>query len=329
MAFIPISKDFFTSSPIGCGAVPCSQLSNANSTPPYQAQSKDWLTKAIDKMVQKARAGWNTTKTAVTSALNWGKRKVAEGIDALKRFGSKLWNCVDEAAEASHSSQCIKTEYKDGEDTPPVTPSPKECSSYEDDEIIFVNGIQNSPEDHDKYKQMIANAFCRPVRGIYNATAGKLHGLVHDLGQAIGDKAWPLASGLFGGGEKNMAAISLYNTIYDKLNNLGPDEYVRIIAHSQGAIITANALYALQYTLLKEGRIGKMKKIKVITMGSAATLFPYGPRYSHWVFVQDPVTWIGTYWNPESSLKFAPCIWTHNVATYLKYKDKFKVSNNW
>jgi hypothetical protein len=336
---------FFTSGSVGCGAAPCTQL-YANSTAPA-ILTKDWRNKVIDKLVQSARGAWSGTKNATLKGWNWGKKEVVKGWNWWKKeVVEPIWDlgkwliCLKKGAEKKGATPPPKVQhqYNDGEYTEAVLPSPSSpCKSKpKGGEIIFVNGILNSPGDHDKSKQEIADAFCRPVRGIYNASEG----FVRDLGQAIGDGFWPLSASLFGGGGKNQATISLYNEIYRKLEN---NEEVRIVAHSQGAIILWNALSAISLTFGRE----KMKKIKVITMGSPV-FAPISLRwmdYKQWVIGQDPVARLGapSYYisqlDRNVSWYRAPDISTqslcdyvvhyHSVSTYLHYKDNFALPDSW
>jgi hypothetical protein len=292
----------------------------------------------IDKLVQSARGAWSGTKNATLKRWNWVKKEVMDPIgDVGKKIG--VWSL--KAIEWTFLGKKGKYhQHKDGEYTETVLPSPSSpCKSkIKGGEIIFVNGILNSPDDHDKSKQEIANAFCRPVRGIYNASEG----FVRDLGQVIGDAFfWPLFPSLF----INQATINLYNEIYTKLKN---NEEVRIVAHSQGAIILWNALLEIQQKFEMENEREKMKKIKVITMGSPvfAPISLCWLDYKQWVIGQDPVArlgapsyyisqldrninWynvpnasIGSFLNPLN-LRY------HSVSTYLKYKDNFALPDSW
>jgi hypothetical protein len=340
LQFSPVG--FFTSGSVGSGAAPCTQL-YANSTA-RTILTKDWQNKVIDKLVQSARGVWSGTKNATLKGWNWGlkgwnwgKKEVVEPIGDLgKKIGVGILKGIE---WAFYGKKGKVHHHKDGEHTETVLPSPSSpCKSkIKGGEIIFVNGILNSPDDHDESKQKIADAFCRPVMGIYNASEG----FVRDLGQVIGDIAWPLPPSLFGGGWENRATISLYKEIDRKLKE---GEEVRIIAHSQGAIILWNALSMIQ----QEFGMEKMKKIKVITMGSPvpAPTFPWGPDYKHWVIGQDLVARLGVplyvlswldrdvswYSAPDASIGSFLNPWNlryHSVSTYLQYKDRFALPDSW
>ena len=340
LPFVPLSRvGFFTSGSVGCGAAPCTQL-YANSTA-RTILTKDWQNKVIDKSVQSARKGWSGKKNAALKRWNWVKKEVMDPIgDVGKKIGvgivdvgKKIGVWSLKAIEWTFLGKKGKYhQHEDGEYTETVQPS--YCTT-KDGEIIFVNGILNSPDDHDESKQKIADAFGRPVRGIYN----KSEGVVRDLGQAIGDMRWPLSPSLFGalspllfgGGGKNQATIRLYEEIRRKLEK---GEEVRIVAHSQGAIILRNALREISRTFGRE----EMKKIKVITMGSPVPVytFPWGPDYKHWVFAEDPIARIGAPSHEISRLDRdiswynAPGIMPkHGVSTYLQYKDHFDLPDSW
>lgn len=154
-------------------------------------------------------------------------------------------------------------------DIPPTKPQGKEGKGT----LIFVNGIGEDRGGNKNHIQEIANGTGMNVVGIYNATQGSLK----DLVQCLKDKK-DLGT--------NHAVDTLADTLYAKLK---AGESVRVLGHSQGALITQRALVDVKNRLMLEDGMSKpdaeklMGKIGVETMGGAGSNFPDGPKYVHYV----------------------------------------------
>ncbi|MDQ3264215.1 MAG: hypothetical protein M3Y59_11220 [Myxococcota bacterium] len=139
--------------------------------------------------------------------------------------------------------------------------------------LIFVNGMGESRDSNQRRLQTMANGTGMDVVGLYNATEGT----VKDLIQAAGDKT-DLG--------KNPAVDALADLVFAKVM---AGENVRIAGHSQGAIITSRALQDVKNRLMLEGGMtsaqakAAMGRIGVETLGGAASSYPDGPRYMHYV----------------------------------------------
>lgn len=146
--------------------------------------------------------------------------------------------------------------------------------------IIYVNGINTTFESHNQNLRDIANGTGQPVIGIYNSTEGMLR----DLVQCAGDK-YDIGN--------NPAVTTMADTIY---NELRAGRSVHLMAHSQGGLITSRALQDVQNRLRLEDGMSRAQvealmseKVKVETFGSAASSYPNGPQYVHYVNNRDLV----------------------------------------
>jgi len=88
--------------------------------------------------------------------------------------------------------------------------------------------------------------------------------------------------------DTNPASTALAETI---MQDLEAGEPVHLVAHSQGALITSSALGQVQEQLTEahgaERAEELMSTIQVETFGGAATSYPYGPQYVHYVNEDD------------------------------------------
>jgi hypothetical protein len=159
-----------------------------------------------------------------------------------------------------------------------------------DSTLIYVNGVGNDVFEQSRSMQALADVSGSRVVGVHNATEG--HPL--DFAQAGLDK---LLSGY-----ANPAARSLRNTILSEMR-AGRD--VHLVGHSQGALITASALQQVKDYLNLPSWLGgpsgaeaaalkeRFNQIKVESYGGAASSWPQGPQYVHYVNPRDPVNLVG------------------------------------
>jgi hypothetical protein len=152
--------------------------------------------------------------------------------------------------------------------------------------VYYVNGIQNDAAFQTTSMQSVANELGANVFGIHNATGGmdSPFGMIRDLGQCLIDKT-PFARH-----HLNNATGALAANI---LQDLEAGKPVHLVAHSQGGLVTSNALEVAKGALTKAYGAEKadqmMSTIKVETFGGAAASYPYGPQYVHYVNEYDPV----------------------------------------
>jgi len=161
------------------------------------------------------------------------------------------------------------------EDVPPVRPQ----SGAGRGTLVFVNGMGETRASDAAQLQRVANGTGMNVVGVYNATEGTLK----DLVQCLKDK---LDLGT------NKAVDSLADLVYSKVK---AGEPVRVMAHSQGALITQRALQDVQNRLMVEDGMTRaeaqraMSKVGVETFGGAGSSFVDGPKYVHYVNRSDIV----------------------------------------
>ncbi len=169
--------------------------------------------------------------------------------------------------------------------------------------VIFVNGMGNSGANHrDSALALSVLQMCRVV-GVYNLTGG----FITDLVQCVTDKlqfdglladsadtSISQAESASGAGDRARAAMTVLrarNTaaaaMFDLLRN-GDYRDADIFAHSQGNLITSNALSALE---IVDGA-AEVSRHLVHTFGSPAMNWPRSARLEQCGFTFDPVTWL-------------------------------------
>lgn len=144
--------------------------------------------------------------------------------------------------------------------------------------IIVVNGIKTTREQAAENVRLVAEETGGRVYGVYNATEGPVK------------DAWQWRSD-YSGNPDNAATETLTDLIYTEITEGRP---VRVIAHSQGAPITANALVEVRQKLLQDGYTpdevdAMLGLVTVETHGGASENYPPGPTYIHYVNTEDPV----------------------------------------
>ncbi|QSQ15152.1 hypothetical protein [Myxococcus landrumensis] len=181
-------------------------------------------------------------------------------------------------------------------DIPAVTPrnNPNATGT-----VIYTNGIRTDKAGQGNDLQAIADRTGMRAIGVHNATEGT----ISDLLQCVKDK---LDKG------KNPAVDTLADTIYGELK-AGRD--VHLIGHSQGGLITSRALNDVARRLRIEDGMSKsqveqtMSRLKVETFGAAASTYPDGPQYVHYINKRDPVPNIfglgSKGWTPGDLLRHA------------------------
>ena len=204
--------------------------------------------------------------------------------------------------------------------------------------VIFVNGMLNNPDDHEKAGNGLALMLGCRVVAVFNATQGftidfvqcitdkmaftrhqfnpKTSGAAYGVGSQLGAPGVAVA-GAYAGGSNYPAMKRYADEAYDKIkaNNpgLGKDEFVLslidgnpatrslyklligtpgamlgrpIYAHSQGNLVTSNALTAVG---LARG-YGALNNLEVNSYGSPARNWPPGLRRTNNAFTLDPIT---------------------------------------
>ncbi len=178
--------------------------------------------------------------------------------------------------------------------------------------VIFVNGMANAPEDHAGSALGLSLLVGCPVIGVYN----KSNGTLKDIAQCVTDKlqlakvqssgkvgfeGWVLAVDalhkaarltnpslsridLVGSLIKNNAAT---HALYMLLVSGGVNaKGTPIYSHSQGNLITSNALTAVALALGS----GAIAGIQVLSFGSPCRYWPPGINRKNHAFTLDPVS---------------------------------------
>ena len=161
--------------------------------------------------------------------------------------------------------------------------------------VYFVNGIRVSGEDHARTASLLSIVTDHPINGVYNKTSGAVSGLYFDLkqcvmdylavvGDRIGNRHVPnqrisdsevelLMQNLIKRSIVwNQATASLFK---DLVRNRSKMKY--IVAHSQGNLITSNALFVLEEFLGSQS----LQKVRVYSLASPSPAWPVGlSKYS-------------------------------------------------
>jgi hypothetical protein len=136
--------------------------------------------------------------------------------------------------------------------------------------LIYVNGQGTPPASSTRNMQAVANATGAGVVGINNATESVLG----DTWQSLNDKS---------DNGHNPAVNTTADLIYAALKRGEP---VRLMGHSQRALIISRALGDVQERLRAEGMSEQQVKallgnVAVESQGGAASSYPDGPTYTH------------------------------------------------
>lgn len=212
------------------------------------------------------------------------------------------------------------------------------------DGSFFVNGMGNSPTDHADSAVALSLLQGCTVIGVFNQS----NGFWSDIGQCLSDKlnltrpqsgsftAWQTAidlnyalarkikSGLtkvgFVGGliQDNPATKSLYDLLTGAQGVT--QRRVPIFCHSQGNLITSNALTAVSLALGQ----GAIAGIEVNSFGSPCRYWPKGLRHVQRAFTFDPVTWLDL----RAGFQFDKVgfVAAHGFLEYIKHDAEFTVN---
>lgn len=159
--------------------------------------------------------------------------------------------------------------------------------------LYYVNGIRNSAKDHALTASLLSILCEHPVYGIYNLSQGALV----DLGQCLLDYTQNASARVFGNRKLipgktlrddevkkiveetvkgsviwNQATVSLFREV---ANNYGRN--MLIVAHSQGNLITSNALFIIERVFGSAA----LKYVRVYSLASPSPAWPLGLRYTN------------------------------------------------
>lgn len=142
--------------------------------------------------------------------------------------------------------------------------------------ILYVNGINTSYKGHCATLKYIHEVTCCDVSGIYNSTEGMLV----DLWQSADDRREQEYSE-----SNNKATIALFKNLKKEQSF----DDLELWCHSQGGIICSNALKRISRNVQAKDA-GFISQLNVTTFGAAAESWVTGPKYEHFINVQDLVS---------------------------------------
>lgn len=163
--------------------------------------------------------------------------------------------------------------------------------------VYFVNGIRVLPRDHALTAGYLSLLIERPVHGIYNKTAGVKAGSVVDLLQCVADFTQNAGARLTSRFNQGKPAKISEAQMPEFINNLEKNfvvwnkatlsllrellkhrhEQQLIVAHSQGNLITSNALFVMEDVLGSAG----LQKVRVYSLASPSPAWPLGLRITN------------------------------------------------
>lgn len=211
--------------------------------------------------------------------------------------------------------------------------------------VIFINGMGNSPQDHVESALGLSKLQMCTVIGVYNQSSGTFS----DLVQCLADK-WQWSGftknkqideirtqyykltgnpanakqGIVEALSRNGAAVPLFHLLRSKPENLD------IFAHSQGNLILANVLTGIQ---ILDGT-GALSRFTVHSFGSPTVSWPAGFTHLDHGFTFDPVNWLSGF---DSSFTISKVglptipeglgIFSHGFKSYLADDATFVVNH--
>jgi hypothetical protein len=212
-------------------------------------------------------------KQAVVNSLEDLFEKNESKRDPIKvALDGKFLSCK----ECSPNESCECGSIESGKKDPPSRGkrNPK-CNATSLKKVLYVNGITAQPQDNCVVAKDLAEKMCSEVLSFYNSTDG----LMSDLSECTKNIK----------GEDNIPARNLERYLQDH-----EGEEITIVAHSQGGIITRQALNSRRTELIRSLKSPKlanyeMSKIKIISCGTAEYGWPEGPSYTQYTNRWDPV----------------------------------------
>lgn len=164
------------------------------------------------------------------------------------------------------------------------------CESKPDSEknrmIIYVNGINTTPDRHCKTLKMLQDMTCGKVIGVLNRSEGAVTDIVrtNDARQRIKREIGNAPASDYAGftpAVKTMKDVMTLQAV--------EGGQTTVFAHSEGGAITSLAAIRAKAALAKGNRPEAIGNLNIVSMGAAAPAWPDGPSYTHYIHVQDIV----------------------------------------
>lgn len=177
--------------------------------------------------------------------------------------------------------------------------------------IVFVNGIMNTPDDHAKSCQQIMNATGCQVLGVYNQKGNEnavvlsaavrnpilAEAIVSDLAQCISDQVGLLARNAgYTGGSINGCTDSLLNLLLE-FGARWPSKPLCILAHSQGNLITSNALFMYEALMATKGVGIDDPKMKALIEKGPIRIHVFAVASPAWAWPKPGLTTVHKYYH--------------------------------
>ena len=162
--------------------------------------------------------------------------------------------------------------------------------------IHYVNGIRVLGRDHAITSAILSLLTERPIWGVYNRTTGSVSGLVFDVGQSALDYAQNAGARYGSKGltpDQNVPDHEIPQLVDDVIRRslvwnkataalfksimLNRNSMQMIIAHSQGNLVTSNALFIVERVLGSAA----LKKVRVYSLASPSPGWPLGLRITN------------------------------------------------
>lgn len=147
-------------------------------------------------------------------------------------------------------------------------------------EYFFINGIFNDFTDAHSSAQLLADLIKQPVHLFHNPTEG-----LTDVSQAVGNRVFDRQTDF-----SRKVTNNLYNNLTKSDNN------IKILAHSHGSAIMAEALNTVENRLRSEGKSRQeitniMNRVTIVSIGAFATKndYPTGINFTRIANPHDPV----------------------------------------
>lgn len=171
--------------------------------------------------------------------------------------------------------------YPSGDD-PRSVPAVMPSSGPSDERVVYVNGIGVDPVRQHAELQLLANHFRAGAVGVHNSTRG----LLQDAKEFVSDRINPSAS------PKVDLSITTVQSMIEGAVKRG--ESLTLVGHSQGAVLIQRALEQLgqkwRASGLSEAQVReRLSTVNVTTFAGAASHWPDGPKYEHFVNRPDTV----------------------------------------
>jgi hypothetical protein len=162
--------------------------------------------------------------------------------------------------------------------------------------VYFVNGIRVSGRDHAVTAGLLSLLIESPVWGVYNRTTGAISGLIFDVAQCMLDYTQNVTARFTS--HRNLhrppvpdvevpellRKVKQNSVVWNCATARLVEELVlhrhtpqMIVAHSQGNLITSNALFVLEDLL----GASALHNIRVYSLASPAPAWPLGLRYTN------------------------------------------------